>query len=483
MHAPRLKSHLRTRKHGLNRVVFASNRASFAFRGSVFVRLAALLDGITPVDEIVRRLAPRERTGDVYAALALLEAEGFLEDGPDPNVPGPLPAAARHDADEHVCGAAVVWMEPIEFWDGPPYICVAEYRCRPAQAERAAAGGWRSSFGKGASATEARASAFGEAVERCSGVFRDGCPTVVASEAAMRGSAVPPAELLLVGGAPLASAGRSIHWTPVRSLVSGCTRHVPTACCYYDAPADEGGVRWQADSNGTAAAPTEQEAILRALLELVERDAVAIWWYNRIPRPCVDLASFPPAAVGPPLAALASLGRTVRVFDLTHDLGVPVYAAVAADRVDGGHPVLGFGAHPDSVEAVRHAMHEAAQGLALRMCGAATLPPLTASAHPSLGREVPATRGRDEAGGWQTRTVPETLEHVVDAAARRGLDVLVLDQTAPDTSLAVARVIVPGLRHIWPRFAPGRLYSVPVAMNWLPTPLPESRLNPIPLFL
>ena len=62
---------------------------------------------------------------------------------------------------------------------------------------------------------------------------------------------------------------------------------------------------------------------------------------------------------------------------------------------------------------------------------------------------------------------------------RAGLDFLVLDQTRPDIEAPVVRVIVPGLRHFYPRFAPGRLYDVPVKLGWLDRPLPEDELNPI----
>ena len=49
--------------------------------------------------------------------------------------------------------------------------------------------------------------------------------------------------------------------------------------------------------------------------------------------------------------------------------------------------------------------------------------------------------------------------------------------------MPVAKVIVPGLRHFWKRFAPGRLYDVPVALGWLSEPRPEADLNPVPMFL
>ncbi|MGH2585968.1 MAG: YcaO-like family protein, partial [Dehalococcoidia bacterium] len=63
-----------------------------------------------------------------------------------------------------------------------------------------------------------------------------------------------------------------------------------------------------------------------------------------------------------------------------------------------------------------------------------------------------------------------------------GREVLALDQTRPDVQVPVVRVIVPGLRHFWARFAPGRLYDVPVQLGWLRQPLREEELNPIPLF-
>ena len=59
----------------------------------------------------------------------------------------------------------------------------------------------------------------------------------------------------------------------------------------------------------------------------------------------------------------------------------------------------------------------------------------------------------------------------------------VLDQTRADIGLPVVKVIVPGLRHFWARFAPGRLYEVPAALGWVPEPVAEERLNPVSLFI
>ena len=67
---------------------------------------------------------------------------------------------------------------------------------------------------------------------------------------------------------------------------------MPTALCYYSYPLPEDQHFCQADSNGSAAGNCLEEAILQGFMELVERDAVALWWYNRVQRPGVDLDSF-----------------------------------------------------------------------------------------------------------------------------------------------------------------------------------------------
>jgi ribosomal protein S12 methylthiotransferase accessory factor len=76
----------------------------------------------------------------------------------------------------------------------------------------------------------------------------------------------------------------------------------------------------------------------------------------------------------------------------------------------------------------------------------------------------------------------EDVEWCVDLARRHGMETLVLDQTRPDVGLSVVRVIVPGLRHMWPRLGPGRLYDIPVKLGWLSQPTPEAQLNPVGVF-
>ena len=64
-------------------------------------------------------------------------------------------------------------------------------------------------------------------------------------------------------------------------------------------------------------------------------------------------------------------------------------------------------------------------------------------------------------------------------AQQAGVDFLVLDQTRPAIEAPLVRVIVPGLRHFYRGFAPGRVYNVPVNLRWCDRPLSEHELNAI----
>ena len=71
-------------------------------------------------------------------------------------------------------------------------------------------------------------------------------------------------------------------------------------------------------------------------------------------------------------------------------------------------------------------------------------------------------------GSLDTR---EQVMACVNLVKREGLDFLVLDQTRPDIEVPVVRVTVPGMRHFYRRFAPGRLYDVPVKLRWRDRPI------------
>lgn len=77
------------------------------------------------------------------------------------------------------------------------------------------------------------------------------------------------------------------------------------------------------------------------------------------------------------------------------------------------------------------------------------------------------------------RLVPSAADAVgIDLFNEKKLDVLLVDLTPQDQTTRVVRVLVPNLRPIWPRFAPGRLYDVPFELGWHDSRLNETELNP-----
>ena len=292
-----------------------------------------------------------------------------------------------------------------------------------------------------------------------------------------------------------------VSWTPAWSLTRSETRYLPTGFCFYDYPVFPEAAYCIACSNGNAAGNTVEEAIVQGLLELVERDSVALWWYSRAQRPGIALDSFDDPYVHRLTAHLAQRGRDLVVLDLRSDLGIPVFAAVSRRR--DRHPeqiVLGFGAHLDARIALLRAVTELNQML-LRVlwceppagAGATSvaepfvrewLDRATLAEHPHLAPHPtqPQQRSADFARCWSD-DVREDVRYCQRLVEQRGMEVLVLDQTRPDIGLPVVKVIVPGLRHFWPRFAPGRLYDVPVELGWIPAPLRETQLNPTAMFL
>jgi len=359
------------------------------------------------------------------------------------------------------------------------------------------------SFGKGSTAEQGEASALMEAIERYSGIFQgdeirvarrfvDFAPgeaiwpndVLQFSEAQYRR---PPSEEDVTPTPPPFDRAAKIEWTPVWSLRDQRFKYLPTGMLYFF-HSDASDSHMHADSNGCAAGNTLEEAIVQGFLELVERDSYAIWWYNRSQRTELDLDQFGDSYVRDLKNQLAETGRRLWVLDITSDLGIPSYVAMSYSTQNGQEFVeYGSGSHFDPRIALLRSLTEVNQFLSLGLMGLRdagqssndSAGPFRLKDHPYLIPDgKPAIRPHLDMkfGSLDTR---EQALACVDIAKRAGLDFLVLDQTRPDIETPVVRVIVPGLRHFYRRFGPGRLYDVPVKLGLRDTPIPESELNPL----
>src|SRR5207253_4706609 len=108
-----------------------------------------------------------------------------------------------------------------------------------------------------------------------------------------------------------------IDWSPVWSLTEDREKFAPTSLLYFQTPPVERGRYCFADSNGNAAGATREAAMLQGLLELIERDAVGIWWFNAIQRPSIALSDLADPWVSDCIDRFARHGRELWVLDLT----------------------------------------------------------------------------------------------------------------------------------------------------------------------
>jgi ribosomal protein S12 methylthiotransferase accessory factor len=350
------------------------------------------------------------------------------------------------------------------------------------------------SSGKGSTAEQAEASALMEAIERYSGIFQgDEIRMTRRFTDFADGEAMLANEVQNYSATQFASRQDGTHdvpdpidpdakieWSPAWSLRDHRFKYFPTGLLYFFYE------DFHTDSNGCAAGNTREEAIVQGFLELVERDAYAIWWYNRLRRPEVDLGEFDDAYIRDIKSQFADHGRRIWVLDITSDLGVPTYVAMMHWIKDGKENIeFGSGAHFDRRIALLRSLTELSQFLSIGESGLRgdqssldgvtplklenypfLLPANDSIAAPPLGLDVPLD------------DVKAQVEACVEVARRGGYDFLVRDQTRPDVEVPVVRVIVPGLRHFYMRFGPGRLYDVPVKMGLLDKPLREDELTP-----
>ncbi|WP_437639181.1 TOMM precursor leader peptide-binding protein [Sorangium sp. So ce854] len=398
----------------------------------------------------------------------------------------------------------VASLGPLEGRDHPLRpVYGATYRVCPAAGAPSFDDFHSASGGKGKTPAQARAGALSEAVERYSAVFQGDEPLIRARRAELGAAAIHPHDLQNFSDAQYSgrrAAGAAaehprhaaplpfredtaIDWAPAWSLTRDARRFLPAAYCYLHLPVPP-EERFAAPSpSGHAAGNCLEEAILQGFLELVERDAVALWWYNRAARPAVDLRSFEEPYFEALSAHYRALGRRLWVLDVTTDLGIPAFVA-AARAADTGRLTLGFGCHLEARLGVQRALTELNQLFDPRDRARAAWQDVVSGGanHVRPAEGAPPRRCGDHEGA-PSDDLRDDVRACVARAARAGLETVVLDQTRPDTGLSAVKVVVPGLRHIWPRFGPGRLYDVPVRLGWLPRPTREEDLNPVPLVM
>ncbi|MBR0797917.1 YcaO-like family protein [Bradyrhizobium jicamae] len=212
-------------------------------------------------------------------------------------------------------------------------------------------------------------------------------------------------------------------------------------------------------SVGVAAGPTSEWAVMRAILELIERDAAALWWMGGRPGKQLPLDG---AAMREAVRLMEFLrqqtqSRASWLLDITTDLGIPVVAALSCNH-RGRQLAYGLAARLTLKEAAHAAILELCQTeLAIQLAeikraesGQDSLAP-SDLAHLERDAAIDAShcdllhpRGisttRDQAAG------EEPLDVLAKAMSISGIETSLINMTRPQFGIPVMRAIAPGLQ-------------------------------------
>jgi ribosomal protein S12 methylthiotransferase accessory factor len=360
----------------------------------------------------------------------------------------------------------------------PPFIyhaTLSHFDFRKADKSERAAGG------KGCTPTEAIVGAIGEAVERYCASHVDADRTRLARWPTVEQESIAPPEFVLYSANQCARRDfrynrwdprDEVRWLSAREVPGDRAVFIPASLAYLTSPVGSAEDYFcPSTSNGLAAGPNLETAVLSGLYELIERDGFLIHWMNRLSPPEVE---FP---VEHDLADFIQLhyqrfGVEVRVFNVSTDLPVYVMMGVALDTTGRGPAaVVGLGCHLDPSVALVKSLLEISQVRPGEMRRYLKEPPSerlkryedvrTLEDH-SAFLSIPERLGGFDfllGNGWKQKmaelpnlsegSVPADLNRCLSALSERGHRVVYADLTTPDVidyGLRVARVLATGLQ-------------------------------------
>jgi ribosomal protein S12 methylthiotransferase accessory factor len=312
--------------------------------------------------------------------------------------------------------------------------------------------------GTGLSFRQAFESCVGEGVEYIAG-FATPADNLVALDAAdVMAEATPALRALWTRVQPYRRDPQAprTDWVAAANLADGSPAWLPADLCLRRPAASRDlDPPWPL-STGCGAGPDPLAATLHGLLELIERDAVALWLRGGV-RPRI----VPPGPGSEMLARLrgAVTPRRTWLLDITTDIGVPVVAAVACN--DGGFGMCrGHACRPTLAAASDAALMELAQmELGYRLSATkravrgeaalnhtdrqhidrytqldvATMPVLLPLAPPTASCDLPPNNSITILAGLRKR---------LDAV---GVEVYAMNLTRPELGIPVTRTFAPAL--------------------------------------
>ena len=259
----------------------------------------------------------------------------------------------------------------------------------------------------------------------------------------------------------------AIPWVESIDLLGDDRAWVPSELVHADAtvPRHPGSGCFVFSTNGLASGNTPGEAVLHGLCELIERDAIALWKLKEdsaqeqtrilnhsVDDPvCLDL-----------MQRLNNAEMDALIWDVTSDLGIPVFRVLIYDRWSQSHfaplPVaFGAGCHPDRGVALSRAITQAAQSRLTSIAGSrddftrrqyeetAMLSPEVAATYAELARSE-GTRLWSNIPTRCFTSISAAIRWLLERLQSAGVERVCCIPISPeDAPLHVVRTIAPGL--------------------------------------
>lgn len=361
-------------------------------------------------------------------------------------------------------------------------------------------------------------SCLGEAAERYSAACWDPEELLLSRYADLKGRSVHPTDLVLyreeqyrdLPYAPY-SDETMLRWIRGRSLLQGDEVWIPAIAVLMDYQVhNPQEFLVPVTSNGLAAGPTLADAVLGAIYEVIERDALLIAWHNRLAGCRYDPALHPDREVQQLAKSYRRRGVELALFKLPTDHPVAVFAGIAFQRNGYGGPyaTVGLGANLDPLRAARAAALEVGQVRPAfrercRKHGAERIAELVANpekvttledhallyAHPKMAHAFDFLEGAQSP--WpdvQVISTSTALSTLLDHFRAVGQDLLYVNLTPRDLQplgVFAARALIPRFVPIWfgqaeRRLGGRRLFELPFQLHLRDAPVDLVSLNPLP---
>ncbi|AXV37183.1 MAG: methanogenesis marker 1 protein [Methanobacterium sp. BRmetb2] len=226
--------------------------------------------------------------------------------------------------------------------------------------------------GKGATKSQAKASAMMEAFERYSAEIQkeDLSKKFISGNFNDLENSINP-ESLILPQISFDAEKTELLW--VKSIDAGNDQEflVPANAVYHPFTAPDTFSLFKSNTNGLASGNELEEAIFHGILEVIERDAWSLFEAKRESKPEIDCTDSENTIIRELVSKFQEKGISVKLVDLTADIKATTIAAVADDTVlkDPALLTLGVGTHLDPEIAAIRALTEVAQSRATQIHG------------------------------------------------------------------------------------------------------------------